>query len=191
MTQVIEFLLGCSMADITPMFIASQIFGFLVLVFAIVMVHFKKIGQILFFEFLVNVLTALSYILVGGISGGWICFTATFQTAVSWLYERMGKKLPVWITAGFIIIYIAISASSYSDYNDILSALCAVIFALTIVQEKPSKYRIMKALNMGLWIVYDYNTMAFSLIITHGIIMTSTIIAIVKEDVKKRYNQVD
>jgi len=66
--------------------------GFLILILAMVAVQFKKIGYILFFELLVNVLTALNYIMLGGISGGWICFTATFQTAVSCLYKRIGSR---------------------------------------------------------------------------------------------------
>ncbi len=169
-----------AVSDLSPAFLIAQAIGPVTTVMAVVSAQMKKLVPILIFEILANGLCALSYILLGGISGSYICLIAIAQSIISILYAHNNKKVPNWITGIFIMVYVAVSAYTYATPMDILPGICAVTFALAIAQSKPSGYRLCMAINTALWIVYDLLVGAYTMIITHGLLLGSLIIAMVR-----------
>ncbi len=186
MKELLLSVLNISAADITVPFIISQIIGLITTVTAVVSVQFKSMKLILIFELLSNLLVASTYILLGGISGSYICLVASVQTVVSYIYAKKKKEVPGFITAIFICAYIAITVFTFKTPIDILPGICAVTFALAVVQTKSSGYRVFMATNSFLWIVYDLVVKAYTMIITHGLLLGSIIIAMARYDIKKQ-----
>lgn len=173
-------------SEITIFFWVAQAIGPVTTLMSILSAQMKNLKVILIYELLINLLVALSYILLGGISGSYICIIASVQTAVSYVYARKNREVPHMLTALFVIVYSGISVYSYQSPLDILPGVSAVAFALAIVQNSSAGYRLFMGINSFLWIVYDMMIGAYTMLITHSLLLVSVIIAIVRYDVKGR-----
>ena len=159
-------------------------YGFSVLtaILAIVMVQFRGMAMILIGHITTNLLTALSYVFVGGWSGSAICFTAITQSLIMFLYERKGIKPHLAVILLFIAAYITCSVLFYQSIFDIFSGAAAVCFALSIAQEKPFFSRIWFLIDMALWTVYDVSCGQYANLIMHSVILCSVAVALVRVD---------
>lgn len=88
--------------------------------------------------------------------------------------------MEIWLTAIFIVAYIVASLAVYRRSADILSGIAAVTFALAVAQSKAVDYRVLMSINSLLWIIYDLVIGAFTMIITHGLLLGSLIIAMIR-----------
>ena len=159
-------------------------YGFSVLtaILAIIMVQFKGMAMILIGHITTNLLTALSYVFVGGWSGSAICFTAIVQSIVMFLYERKGIKPHLAVLLLFIVAYITCSVVLYKSIFDIFSGAAAVCFAISIAQEKPFLSRVWYFTDIALWTVYDVSCKQYANLIMHVVILCSIAVAFVRVD---------
>ncbi len=180
MIDVIASLFGMQASEITSVFLFTQAVGVLTTVIAIITAQLKKIVPVMIGEVLQNGLTALCYILLGGFSGSYICIIAIFQTVVSALYARKEQAVPKQITLGFLVLYIAASVYTYASPIDIIPGACAVLFAIAIAQKKLFGYRVFKATNSFLWVVYDLSVGAYTTMFNHMLLLISLIVAMIR-----------
>lgn len=167
-------------------FYLAQAISVLTAIVAIIMMQFKSMSKILFCQVLANLLTASTYFLLGGFSGAGICFVAIAQSVVMFLYNKKGIKPHTAVVALFIALYIACSVVYYQSLVDVLSAMAAVCFAVSIVQQKPAASRMWYVFNPLCWLTYDLFTAAYGNFIMHLVIFVSTLSAIIRLDLKKR-----
>lgn len=167
-------------------FIIAQIISILNGLVAVTMMQFKSMKKILAGQIISNLLTASSYLLLGGISGAGICLIAIVQTVVMFAYNV--KKVPPhrWVIAVFIALYIGCSAIYYKSPIDILSAAAAVTYALSVVQTKSSHSRLWYVFNPMLWMIYDLFVKGYANFVLHLSVFISTFIAILRNDVPKK-----
>ncbi len=165
--------------------IIAQGIGVLTAVLSVVSAQLKNITAILLTELAANLLVALSYLLLGGNAGSLVCLTACIQVLISFLFARKKKAVPKRLTGVFVICYIALSVVSFQSAKDILPCLCAVAFALSVAQSSPAGYRYFMTVSAALWFVYDITVGAWGMLLTHGLLLISLGIAIVKQDLKK------
>ncbi len=170
---------------LSPAFLIAQALGPVTTVISIVSSQMKSLKAILLLELAANLLVALTYLLVGGDSGAYICLVACIQTTISFLYTRKGRQCPTALTVVFLCIYIGITIVTYQSPTDILPGLCSVTFALSVVQKNAARYRVYMAINSLLWVVYDLIVGAYSTILTHGLLLISLILAMIRLDRKK------
>lgn len=172
-------------------FYIAQAISILNGILAIIMMQFKSMKNILIFQIICNLLTASTYLLLGGLSGAGICIIAIVQTVTMFIYNV--KKLPPHkaVIAAFIALYIGCSAFYYSSFIDIFSALAAVCFAFSVVQTKSSLSRLWYLFNPLCWLIYDIFTRAYGNFVLHLVIFVSTFIAILRNDVKRKENRKD
>ena len=163
-------------------FIIAQILGIVMAVVSVVCVQFKNMRHILIGVIASNVLSALTYAFLGGLSGAGVCILAICQAVLVYVYGEKEKAFPALLNLGFIAGYIALSVISYKSIWDVLSAGAAVLYALAVVQKKASVYRILTMCNAIVWILYDVQTMAYTAIITHGILLIATWVAMIRLD---------
>ena len=166
-------------------FYIAQLVGILTAVCAVVAVQFKSIKNILIGEIIANLLVALNYILLGGLSGAGVCVLATAQTIWIYFLGRKEKKFPLPLNICFMIGYIIVSLLSFNGFPSILSAIAALLYAMSVTQEESKAYRVYMLLNSLVWIVYDVYTHAYTTILTHGFLVISIIIAMVRLDRKQ------
>lgn len=165
-------------------FIIGQIISVITLIIAIVIAQFKNVKHILIGEIAANLSTALSFVFLGGISGAWICIVAAVQTIIIYFSNKnnLEQSKRNLLTILFAIIYIAGTIVVYQGWADIVSCTCAILYILAIVQTQSKKYRWFMALNSLLWVIYDINTGAYVNIITHGMVLVSLVIAMIRLD---------
>ncbi len=166
--------------------ILAQGMGIIATVIILYIVHLKNIKKILIGEIAVNLAVALNYILLEGFSGAGLCIIATAHTLVSYYFSKTEKKFPKACMTVFILLYILWTASTYKSMLDILPGISSLLFAFAIMQEQPSRYRILKTLNSFVWIIYDVKIMAYTTVLTHLFLFISSIIAIIRIDVRKK-----
>ncbi len=167
-------------------YVIAQAIGPVTTVLSIISAQMKHITAILITELVINLLVALSYILLGGFSGSYICLMACVQVIVSFVYAKKKKEVPKLLTGIFMLCYILISVFTYQSPMDILPGVCALGFALSVAQSKPAGYRFFMTLSTLLWVVYDIWVGAWGMLITHGFLLISLAIAIVKQDLRKQ-----
>lgn len=163
-------------------FYLAQVVSALTALTAVITMQLKKMEWILIGQILANLLTAATYFLLGGLSGAGLCILAIGHTAVMYLFNRKGIR-PHWaVGLGFIALYIACSAYYFESPVDCLSAMGAIFFALSVMQQKPAASRLCYVFNPMFWMIYDVFTLAYVSLLTHFIVFVSTVVAMIRVD---------
>ena len=167
-------------------FIIAQAFSFLSAVAVIIGMQCKNMKMILLWQSLGNLAVALGYFLLGGVSGGLICLFAVAQGAVMYLYNQKGRKPHTAVLVGFIVVSIACSAiTAYSTRSiaEIFSAAGALLYTLSIAQQRPAASRLIYLFNPVCWMCYDVFTKAIVSFIVHLSVFIATGIGIIRVDI--------
>ena len=168
------------------LFYIAQIFSFLSAVAAVVAMQCKSMRAILVWQALGNFIIALSYFFLGGISGGLICLFAVGQGAVMYLYNKNKIKPHAAVRIGFILVSAACSAvTGYfsRSFAEIFSAVGAILYTISIAQQKPAVSRLIFFFNPICWMCYDIFTQAYVSFFVHLAILISTAVGIVRMDI--------
>lgn len=168
-------------------FIIGQIISIIALIISVVIAQFKNVKHVLLGEIASNLAVALSFVFLGGMSGAWICIVAVVQTIIIYWANKCEletKKRKILMVV-FAIAYVAGTVVVYKGWSDVVSCACALLYVMAIIQTEAKKYRWFMMANSFLWIIYDFNTAAYVNIITHGIVLISLLIAMVRLDRKK------
>ena len=159
-------------------FVLAQLMGIFSTVSAILCVQARSAGGVLLGQFLANTFSGLSYGLLGSLSGAWICILAAVHSVLISLINKLPrhrrKGAVLVISAVFALAYLAGSVVTYSQWTDLISCVCALLFVLTIAQEEAGSMRNVMLLSMSLWGIFDVAVGAYTNVITHA----STILSI-------------
>ncbi len=171
-------------------FIIGQFFSLVSLGVSIVIVQFKNVKYVLLGEILCNFTIALSYVFLGGLSGAWICIVGGVQALIIYLANKhdLAKGKRNILTVLFAAAYVIGTVVVYRGWSDILSCACALLYIMAIIQTDSAKYRRFMAANSCLWIIYDFAVLAYVNIITHGMLLVSLIVAMIRLDRKTKGN---
>ena len=169
-------------------FLIAQIAGGLSTVTALLCVQAKEAKMILLGQFICNLLSAACYGLLGSFSGAWVCILATIHTLLISLVNRnepikRQKRVRI-ISVLFSVAYILGTVWTYSNWPDVITGICALLFVMTISQEKAGQMRSVMILSMSLWIVFDIAVGAYTSVLTHGSTLVSLLIARLRLDRK-------
>ena len=167
-------------------FIFSQVCGFIVFIAAIASMQLKSIKGVLVCQLVCNGVGALSYILIGGISGCGIYLVALAQSVVYFVFRVKNKKAPLAVAIVFIAAFILCSLATYKSPIDLISGMAALTCAFSLIQEKSSVYRLFMLANGVIWGVYDLRVGAYTMIISHVATALSAGIGIIRLDLKKQ-----
>ena len=168
------------------LFYVAQGISILTALIAMVSMQFKNMRLILAGQIAANLLTALTYLLLGGLSGAGICIIAIFQSVIMFIFNIKKIKPHLAVVIGFVLLYVACSIYYFTSFIDVFSMLAAICFALSVTQEKPSSARIFYVVNPLLWMVYDIYVKAYVNLAMHAVIFISTAIAIIRLDIIRK-----
>ncbi len=167
-------------------FLISQILGIFVSLAVILSMQLKSLKGILAYQLVCNGLGAISYILIGGLSGCGIYCVAILQTVICFVYNLKNKKIPKSLVVVFVCAFLGCSLATYKVPQDVISTIAALTCALALAQSKASGYRVFMLINGLLWMIYDIGVGAYTMIIAHGVTFLSAFIGMIRLDVKKR-----
>lgn len=165
-------------------FILAQIIGILVTINAAIGTQFRSMKAVLIMEIINNLMTATTYILLGSLSGMWVCVVATVQAI---LLSRLNdqddekqEKRRKFMVIAFALIYVLGSVVVYEKPVDIFPCICALIFSFSVCQKDALYYKMIAIFNPLFWIFYDYATGAYTTILTRVMLIILTGIGIVR-----------
>ena len=171
-------------------FILAQLIGIAVTVYAVIATQFRSIKAVLWMEIITNLLTALNYILLGSLSGTWICIVAAVQAVVmNYLNQRYLEeqdKNRVFVLIVFALIYVVGSVIVFEKWVDIFPCICALIYTMSVCQKDILRYKIISILNPSTWIIYDVVTRAYTTVVMRVILIVLTGIAIIRITQERR-----
>ncbi len=170
-----------------PFFVAAQIANLLNIIVTIAAFQFKKLPHILLGNVASNVLLALNYVFLGAFSGAWVGTLAAIQTIVIYFLDKKQtkKQTRLYLLVLFSVMYIIGTAIVYKQWFDCISCICALLYVASILQTNPKNLRRFSFVNMSLWIVYDICAGAYTTIITHVLVLSSIIIAMIRLDINR------
>ena len=92
----------------------------------------------------------------------------------------------------FIFTAISIIGGIFTSHNvlDVIPIICLVLYTLSILQSKEKNIRLFTVANILGWMIYDFYAKAYIGILFSLFSLTSTIIAIIRYDIKKERKEV-
>ena len=139
----------------------------------------RKMGTALVLIFLSNATIGTSYLLVGGSGGAAIAIVAGVQLIINYLFQAKRKRIPSYLVAVHILAFLVINLFTYRVWYDSLAFIAAVLFVVCVVQDNVKRYRLIYFSNAVVWIVYDCLAGAYGNLISHMVLMISTILSII------------
>lgn len=133
----------------------GQAVGILVTIGAVVNLQLKKKQHMYILSIIVNILSALNILLLGGFSSGvLICLVADIQIAMAIWHDKKQTeaRLPEQII--FLALYVVSGLLGFNTWIDILSIVAAVLYMLAMFQKKEQNIRLFLLGNMATWTVY-------------------------------------
>ena len=99
--------------------------------------------------------------------------------------EYKGKKTPKYLIVLYLVISILIGILTFSSLVDLLPIIASILFIFTLVQSKEKYVRLLIFGNLTSWIIYDFFVKAYLAGISDLFVISSTITAIIRYDIKK------
>ena len=133
----------------------GQVVGILVTIGAIVNLQLKKKQHMYILSIIVNILSALNILFIGGFSSCvLICLVADIQIAAAIWHDKKQTevKLPEQII--FLLLYVASGWIGFNTWIDIFSIVAAVLYMFAMFQKKEQNIRLFLLGNMASWTVY-------------------------------------
>ncbi len=149
----------------------------------------KNMRMVLAFSCVGNFAVAISYLLVGSISGAIICFIGGAITFINFFFAKRGKDVPLWLVIIYAVVFAGASLPSFAYWYDAVSLVAAIVFVLSVAQPDPKYYRIFFILNSGLWIAYDFFAKAYGNLFTHVTLFVAIFVSIIIRDGIKKKNK--
>ena len=166
--------------------IISQICGIIVFITIFASMQTKKITMVLFWHMLCNAFGAISYMLLGGLSGSGVFFVATIQSLILFILRVKKKEVPKWFNVIVFAAYIICSLATFKTAKDIVPTIAAVLCALALMQKRSSNYRIIILFNGIAWLVYDIIMGAYTLLASRIFTVASALLGIIRLDILKK-----
>ena len=171
--------------DATTAFWIAQGISVVTGILAILMMQLKNMKLILFFQIVVNFIASTNYLLMEGDTGMIVSLVAVLQSVVMYFYNKKQIKPHIPVTVAFISVYVGCSIYNIVtklDPMEVLPAIAAFCFSMSLVQKKPSVFRIWGALNPVFWLPYDLYTSSYVMFLVHFGIFMSSVIGMIRLD---------
>ena len=167
------------------MFILAQILSFIAMVINMVAVQLKTKKQILLTIVVSNLLFVISYILLGAYVGALTCGIVAIEIIINTILEDKGKVTPQFLIIIYLIISIILGITTFNSLIDLLPIIASILFILTLRQSKEKYVRLLILGNLTSWIIYDFFVKAYLAGISDLFVISSTITAIYRYDIKR------
>ena len=94
----------------------------------------KKMKTVLILNFTGNLLVGISYLMISGISGSAVCFTACLQVFVNYIFAAKGRKIPKWVIWVHAASFLAVNLITFAYWYDIIALGAAMLFVVSVAQ---------------------------------------------------------
>lgn len=173
------------MPEITLYQILAQAMGFLGTITVVIGMQQKKYKHIAMCKIGNEFLSAIHYLMLGGYTAVAANFISCVTNGCYYFRIKKGKSTRPFQIA-FTILFVIIGALSWHGPISICVILAKVFSSLSLSVKEPKWVRLINLLYNPLWLVYDVYVGSIAGVITDVLIITSTAIAIIRLDLKKK-----
>lgn len=167
------------------MFILAQILSFIAMVINMIAVQLQTKKQILLTIVVSNLLFIVSYILLKAYIGALTCGIVAIEIIINTILEGKGERTPKPLIVLYLIVSILLGIISFGNFIDLLPIIASILFIFTLIQFKEKYVRLLILGNLASWVIYDFLVKAYLAGISDLFIISSTIIAIIRYDIRK------
>lgn len=164
------------------LFFVAQALGVVRLLLAIYTMQRKKMENIIVLECTTNLLAAVERALLGSLAGASVCFVAIAHTILIYRFRKKDQSLPVLLSMLFVSLYTAVPLLTNQGVEGILTLIASVLFAMGIIQERSSAFRLFKLPSVLMWLIYDIIIGAYASIFTDGLAVGSALVGMIRLD---------
>ena len=171
-------------------FILAQICGLLGALSMLVSNWQRTRNKVLTFLIFDSLLYFVQYILLGAFSGAFTNIVGLFRTIIFKYKDRykvLGSRMVLLI---ILAIYILIGVLTYDGVTSIFPVVASILYSVVLWQDDVKKIRLGTAVMILSWLIYNLAVGAYLSAVVEGILLISSITAIVKLDVLKNKNVV-
>ncbi len=136
-----------------------------------------------------NLLFVISYILLGAYVGALTCGIVAIEIIINTILEDKGKTTPKSLIIVYLIISIILGITTFNGFVDLLPILASILFIFTLRQSKEKYVRLLILGNLTSWIIYDFFVKAYLAGFSDLFVISSTITAIYRYDIKKEVKE--
>ena len=168
-------------------FVLSQILGGLSALSMVLSSWQIKKKKIYFFLTLDNIFCFTQYMLLKAYTGA---FTNVIGLIRLLLFNFKGRNKffkTIWPLIIVIILYAAIGVITYTDISSLFPTVASILYAFALYQDKEKIIRIATSIMLFCWLLYNLFVHAYVGAITEGVMFISSLLAILKIDILKRY----
>ena len=135
-----------------------------------------------------NLLMALSYVCILNFNGALSSFVGMFVGIVNSIFAIKQKKIPTWVLAIYVIVFIAVNVAAFTSWVDIFAIAAVLAAVLSVCASTGKFYRIWSLANDVLWTIFDILRGSYGPLLTHGTLIGFTVAGIILHDTKKKNN---
>lgn len=173
------------MSEITNAALIAQGIGFLGTIVVAIGMQQKKYGRIVFCKILNEFLAAVHYFLIGGYTGMVINFASCLTNGVYWYRISKGKSTLVFQIL-FAVLFVTLGALSWHGPISIFVVAAKLFSSVSLGIKNLRTIRFLNLISNPCWLIYNLYMGTIAGIITDCLVLTSTIIAVVRLDIRKR-----
>ena len=176
--------------------IVVQIIGIVAIVISVLSMAFKKKSTIMLFSMIYNILTLVSYLLLGKYLGCILVGVLTLKSFTYYLFSLKNLKPNIFVLIFFEVAIVVISIVFWNNWVDIFMIVNSVINTYFSWQDNVVYLKLSVIVCAILLVVYDILVGAYSYIISEvlygGMALCSLVIMYIKnKKVKVEENNID
>jgi membrane-associated HD superfamily phosphohydrolase len=166
-------------------FIIVQGIGFIALILTIISFQQKQRNGILKIQVFSSSLYSIHFFLLNALAGAIMNFITIFRSYI--FHQKTSKKWAnkkIWLYT-FLAIIITSSYFTWQNIYSILPAIALFIGTIAYWQKDAKKVRAISLFSRPFWLIYNILVLSIPGIIVEILILTSTIIGIIRLDLEK------
>lgn len=161
-------------------FITAQVVGALQTVCSAVSVQLKEKYQIIAVMVISGVLLCVVQWLLGRYNGLILTGLGTIIALCAFLFSRKQREMSRWVIGLFAALIILACLLFWQDWYDVFILIAQLTFLAEMSVRKERDLRLLALVNIAFWVIYNITTGGYTLLIGNAIMITSTIIALVR-----------
>lgn len=143
-------------------------------------IQLKRMQDILYFQFLANLLYCLEYFLLGATVALFMNLVSAFRCFLFYYYNKKDKKISKFWLFVFILLVIVLGILNYTEPVSLIPIFITLLYTISSWQKESNWSRIAFLIAAFFWIYYNFYVGAFVAIIGNFIEITSGVISILR-----------
>ena len=133
----------------------AQLIGFIAVTFWVFSIQRKEQSQILFLQFIANLIYVIQYSLLGAFSAASMNFTSSIRSYVFYKKRKSNKEISINYLIFFIILIVLLGIITYKDFLSLIPIFITIFYSISNWLKDAKWIRIVVLVCAFIWIYYN------------------------------------